>query len=158
MEDLEQISLKLLLDIDEGFKIVTVSTRLSDFKRFKKLLIKPTKTEWSFTLLSVFLNELKDWKMDEKNAHRKRPRANKTTYSSFKLTSNENAKVFLLFTIENEKISIKGSKLFFEDWSNKNNIKESWIQKSTFIRFTSSTSVALYRDSPLIFYPEKEFS
>ena len=93
--------------------------------------------------------------MDEKNAHRKRPRANKTKYSSFKLTSNENAKVFLLFKIENEKISIKGSKLFFEDWSDENNIKESWIQKSTFREFTSSASVALYRDSPLIYYPEK---
>ena len=94
MEDLEQFSLKLLLDIDEGFKIVTVSTRLSDFKRSKKLLIKPAKIKWCFTLLSVFLNDLKCWKMNEKNAHRKRPRVNKTTYSSFKLTSNENAKVF----------------------------------------------------------------
>ena len=59
----------------------------------------------------------------KKIAHRKRPRANKTTYSSFKLTSNENAKVFLLFKIENEKISIKGCKPFFEDWFNENDIK-----------------------------------
>lgn len=156
--DLEIRNLKLLLDVDEGFKIVTVPTRQSDYKRSKKLLITPAKTEWSFTLLSVFLNELNNWKMDEKNAHRNRSRSNKSSYSSFKLTSNENEKVFLLIKIENKKISIKGSKPYFEDWPNDEDVKESWIQKSSFIKFTNSASRALYRDSPLIFYPEKEFS
>lgn len=54
MEDQEIRNLKLLLKVDGGFKIETISTRKSEYKRSKKLLIKPVKTEWFFTLLSVF--------------------------------------------------------------------------------------------------------
>ena len=59
-----------VLDINDQLIIATNEIRLSKYKNKHNHYIAPLGTMWNFTILSVFLNELKKFKVDTSNSCR----------------------------------------------------------------------------------------
>ena len=64
-------------------------------------------------------------------------------------------KKYFLFDIKKD-IKIRASKAVFDKWEDEN-YKEKWVKKSLKLELTDS-SLVLLKDTPLIYYPQKDFS
>ena len=148
-----------ILDIDHSFVIETQIMSLSVYNRRQYIIINPREDEWNYKLLSVFLNSLDKWFADPKNGCRKRSKNDGTSYFFFKFISSTEEWHELILNIFPSSIIVKVSieMLDSEQWTLEK-VKKGKIQKSCIVDVSKSTSKALLRNSPLLYYSELQFT
>ena len=72
-----------LLDTDDTIKFTTITAQECRFNARKEIQIFPSDELWSFTHLMIFVNELEDFHIDEKNNGRLRERNTGCPYIFF---------------------------------------------------------------------------
>lgn len=154
-----QDNLRRIVDFNDAnptLKIATKPLISSKYKCSKTLAIQPEEDDWDFRWLSVFINQLNNYQLDPKNGCRSRFNVNKEVYHFFRFISRNNQREeFILIDIQ-DKIDVRVSKKIADGWDDEN-IQASWTKKIFYI-ILNSGSIALLKDSPLIYYPPSEFS
>ena len=111
MEDITTV-----LDIDDKMNIVIDEMRCSNYQKKSNHYIFPQGTSWSFSLLSVFLNELKSFKVDTNNSCRKQKTQKGKVYYYFKFYDDKEHKHCILINVQADSIMVKASKSWIDTW------------------------------------------
>lgn len=151
MDDIQTV-----LDIDYTMNIVTDEMRCSNYQKKCNHYIFPQGAAWSFSLLSVFLNELKSFKVDTNNSCRKQKTQKGKAYYYFKFYDDNEHKHFILINVQSDSIIVKASKSWIDTWESIY-LRENWIQKM-FSVFNNEASKALFRNSYLYSFTKSDFS
>ena len=151
MEDITTV-----LDIDDTMNILIDEMRFSDYQKKSNHYISPQGASWSFSLLSVFLNELKSFKVDTNNSCRIQTTRKGKVYYYFKFYDDKEHEHFILIDVQADSIVVKASKSWIDTWDSIYP-KEKWIQKK-FSVFNNDASKALFRNSYLYSFTKTDFS
>ena len=154
MEEIE--STMRLLDVNESFKLFSPTMRLCDFNRYSNFLILPEYGEWSFRLLSTFMNELDGWSFDSKNGCRSQMRANGPPYTFMKIFSINNPSHQIKINISSS-ITVKATKSMISSWQ-KEKVGDSSIKYYLSIDVQSNSSKVIIRNSSMLYYSDLQFS
>ena len=74
---------QMILETLDEIKLSTTSMRTCDFSRTSNVIVELDPFDWTFTWVSVFLNELDSWRIDDNNGLRKQKKANGKKYFFF---------------------------------------------------------------------------
>ena len=153
-----------IVDANGSFRILSIPMRCSKYNAAKTIEVVPENSEWNIRLLSVFINQLEEFRLDPSNGCRCQFNTNKENYFFFKFIANpkdsdeelhSRAKKYFLIDILKD-IKVRASKAIVDKWEDEN-YKKSWMQKCLQLDLTGS-SIALLKNTPLIYYPQKDFS
>ena len=98
-----------ILDIDQSFVIETPLMNLSFYNKHQYITIQPREDEWSYKLLSIFLNCLDKWIVDPENGCRKITKHDGSSYFFFKFNSSTEEWQELIYNISPQSITVKAS-------------------------------------------------
>lgn len=143
-------------DCIDFIKLRTLSMRNRDYNRASYFIITPDDSQWSFTLLSIVLNEFTGWRIDSKNGCRNQTKATGIHYSFFRFNCESDPEKHIICNIT-ESIIVKASKSLVESW-NTEFINASWYKLTFVLNIKSTGTRALIRGSPLLYYSEEDFS
>ena len=111
--------LRRIVDLNDANPSLKLSTKpliCSKYNCAKTLSIYPEEYDWNCRLLSVFINQLKDFKLDPKNGCRTRINGKDEVYHFFRFVSIDNpSKEFVLIDIK-DKIQVRVSKKIADRW------------------------------------------
>lgn len=113
---------QMILETLDEIKLSTTSMRTCDFSRTSNVIVELDPFDWTFTWVSVFLNELDSWRIDDNNGLRKQKKANGKKYFFFffwLILNTANNADHIIINFE-EKIIVKISKNIVEKWNNEN--------------------------------------
>ena len=144
-----------MIDAESTFKVVSQPLRKCRFENAKTILIEPENSTWNYRTLSIFINECKTFKFDPKNGARYQFNPNGKHCYFFRFVNENDDEHFILVNIS-QTISVRASIKYVSNWEEEN-CQKSWIKKSLLMQLSSS-SQALMRNSPLLYYPFSDFS
>lgn len=144
-----------IIDATSTIKIISKPMICSKYKTASSIKIDPENFDWNYRSLSVFLNEITGFKLDEKNECRMQINVNKETYYFFRFVSKKNQQEYILVNIEKD-IKVRASKILLDSWCSET-YKPNWEKKFLLYSLTSG-SKALLRDTALLYYPITDFS
>ncbi|KAK8852415.1 hypothetical protein M9Y10_017389 [Tritrichomonas musculus] len=154
MEDEIRINLDLI-EASSSFQIVSEEMQNCRYKAAKTVEIQPENSMSDYRNLAVFINELKEFKYDPKNGVKIQFNPDNAQYFFFKFIKQSNPEHFILLNIK-KTITVRVSKPYIDSW-NPEQCKMQWIKKSLSFELSSS-SQALLKNSPLLYYPQSDFS
>lgn len=144
-----------IIDATSTIKIISKPLLCSKYKTAVTIKIDPEDFDWNYRSLSVFVNEITGFKLDDKNGCRLQINAKNETYYFFRFVSKKNEKEYILVDIK-EGIHVRASKILLDSWISEP-YKPNWKKKFILYSLTSG-SKALLRDSTLLYYPISDFS
>lgn len=92
---------------------VQMKSRQCEYKRFSNYVISPEKNVWDFKLLSILINEMRDWKQDLTNEFRIIKKSNVNKYFFFRYIHIDDPDSYLIIDIK-DTIIVKISRSIME--------------------------------------------
>ncbi|KAK8888504.1 hypothetical protein M9Y10_039583 [Tritrichomonas musculus] len=149
-------STQMMLGTIESFQIETKDLRKYDYDRAANFVIKPQGSDWSFRLLSIFINELTGFAFDRKNGCRAQKHQSGSSYTFMRVFSIEKPNQYFLINIDLS-IIVKASKAIIDSWTSKK-VKEHWFKRFYEVKLNLNGFKAFLTNSSLIFYSNVQFS
>ena len=153
----QERSTKLLLDTLDEIKITSVAMRNCDYERASNVIVELDMSAWTFKWISMLLNELSTWKIDQNNGFRKQKRSNGQIYFFFRFISEVDPSNYIIFNITDINIVVKFSKSLVDSWTSEE-VDLYSFKKSFYLKLTNKGTYAILRDSNLNFYSKEDFT